>query len=763
VGRLTKTQRDEAGDDGTRLPAETYVALVRTLYRDLQSLIVASLIATCSAVITVVATGSWLVAAAAIAMTIISALRFVLFASFSRHRLDADSAPRWRQLYEVGVCAYLASFGCWVCAVFAASDDPVMLLLAFTGAVCYSLGISNRNFAFPESVGLQILSIGLPLSAACLIKGGGYLVLLLTVVFPLFAFIRRSAAHLRALLLEELTAKLASLETSARLDIAISSLNRGLCLFSKRRTLSVINSRMREYLGVPADVELLDAPLSEMARYVQRAMNPQHWATFKQALSETSSRPGEERTVDASSLSGDWFEISIKHNLDETIVIVAQDVTERRNLNLAIERIAKFDVVTALPNRFQFESQMAAIRAARPEEPVALVFIDLDGFKQVNDTLGHRRGDLLLAAAGDRLNNVAPAGSLVARWGGDEFVVLMFSPMETAVATVASILQTLISPYCLDGFDVVIGASGGVACGRLYDVEPDLLLRQADMALYAAKGAGRNQLRTFEAGMQAEALVRRALELDVRAALAERKFELHYQPIVDIQSGAIRSFEALARWRRDGEFVSPEVFIPAIEQLGLIVEFGAWALDRACRDCATWPEDVNLAVNISALQLTTNSAPQIVREALARASLPARRLELEITESTLMDARSEARPVIEALRRMGVSIAIDDFGTGYSSLSYLLTCPVDKLKIDQSFVRALGKEAGAIALVDAVARLGSQLGMQVVAEGIETEEQAALLRSFQGVSEGQGYFYGRPTCAEDLRRRFFDDDARAVA
>ena len=454
-------------------------------------------------------------------------------------------------------------------------------------------------------------------------------------------------------------------------------------------------------------------------------------------------------TVDQS-----YFEISLSQSTSGNSVMVMQDITDRRIAERAVDRMAWFDMLTGLPNRRSFDValQEKLTSASEGGEDFGVLFIDVDDFKTVNDTLGHKRGDSFLIEIGTRVRLACAANHLAARWGGDEFVVLTNS-VDGLEDLAAALISSLSQPCTLDGYEVKAGASIGIATSRRGALDADTLLQHDDMSLYAAKSLGRNQWKFYADELSAAAQARHQMERDIRSALEHRRFELYFQPIINLKTGAIVSFEALARWN-DAErgMVPPSTFVPIIEELGLVIEFGGWVLERACQECATWPGSVRVGVNLSALQIRNDpQLEQRVRDALASTGLSPSRLELEITETILLEATGASMAMLERLRACGVKIALDDFGTGYSSLSYLLSVPLDKLKIDRSFVTALGKQGQAGILVGSVAKLGAELGMVVTAEGIETEAQYEFLRALHFVVEGQGYLFGKPTPAHQAR------------
>ncbi len=409
------------------------------------------------------------------------------------------------------------------------------------------------------------------------------------------------------------------------------------------------------------------------------------------------------------------------------------------------------DGLTGLSDRQWFRERVAMMLAAPGQtDQLAVLMIDLDRFKAVNDSHGHPVGDALLQTVARRLRSAARDGDVVSRLGGDEFAVAM--PMGKAAEIMGARLVDLLSrPYLIDGHVAVIGASIGIARGPQDGADTAALVRAADLALYQAKADGRHTVRVFEQGMDTRARARHLLLDDLRRALALQQFEIHYQPQINLTSRELVGFEALVRWRHpEHGLVPPDRFIPLAEEMGLIVGIGEWVLRTACREAMTWAGQLTVAVNVSAKQLADRDRlPRVVQAALAATGLPARRLEVEITESALVRHEKEALHVLHALRGMGVRVSMDDFGTGYSSLSQLRSFPFDKLKIDRSFVRDLSGSDEAVAVVRAIAALGASLGMTTTAEGVETAEQEAMIRA-DGCTDMQGYLISRPVPAGDI-------------
>jgi diguanylate cyclase (GGDEF)-like protein len=445
-----------------------------------------------------------------------------------------------------------------------------------------------------------------------------------------------------------------------------------------------------------------------------------------------------------------------------------EDVTERRRVEAQIAHMSRHDALTDLPNRVLFREHMERdLARVRGGESLAVLCLDLDHFKTVNDSLGHGVGDAMLQAVAGRLRECVRDTDTVARLGGDEFAILQVGAKQPAAATALAqrIVEALGQRFDLAGHQLVIGASVGIAVSPNDGDSPDQLMKNADLALYRAKQDGRNGFRFFEPEMDAKMRLRRSLEADLRKALTQGEFELFYQPVVNLRHNEISGLEALLRWRHpERGMISPGDFIPLAEESGLIIPIGEWVLRTACAEAATWSSAVTVAVNLSPVQFKSKNLVATVVSALAASRLPPTRLELEITETVLMQDNEATMDVLHQFRDLGVRISMDDFGTGYSSLSYLRRFPFDKIKIDQSFVRDLALSGDSLSIVRAVTGLGSSLGMVTTAEGVETPEQLNMLRA-EGCTEVQGFIFSPPRPAREIEKllRDFRGRSRAVA
>jgi diguanylate cyclase (GGDEF)-like protein/PAS domain S-box-containing protein len=449
----------------------------------------------------------------------------------------------------------------------------------------------------------------------------------------------------------------------------------------------------------------------------------------------------------------------------EGYLVAIVDITERRQAEARIAHMAHHDGLTNLANRelYQDRLKQALEQAAPGNKRVAVLCVDLDLFKNVNDSFGHPMGDRLLKQVADRLRSEVRGNNLAARLGGDEFAVILASDVSPKEASgfATRLIQILSAGYDIDGIEVVIGASIGIALSPGDGATSEELMRNADMALYRAKSDGGGVHRFFEREMDRQAQKRRDMEVDLRRAFGNGEFELHYQPLVDIAADRISGFESLLRWRHPEKgMISPAEFIPVAEDIGLIAPLGEWVLREACSEAVKWPAEIKVAVNLSPVQFRSRNLVQVVISALANSGLPPTRLELEITESLFLAETEANLAILHQLRELGISISMDDFGTGYSSLSYLRSFPFDKIKIDRSFVKDLAERSDCVAIVRAISGLGRSLNITTTAEGVETMDQLDWLRA-EGCNEVQGFLFSAAKPAAEVEALLFRFGERA--
>jgi diguanylate cyclase (GGDEF)-like protein len=439
-------------------------------------------------------------------------------------------------------------------------------------------------------------------------------------------------------------------------------------------------------------------------------------------------------------------------------VATHEDITQLQKVEERLAHLALHDALTGLPNRTLLRERIEeALPRAETGKRFALLCLDLDRFKIVNDTLGHAAGDELLKEVADRLLKCVSDDDMIARLGAVEFAIVQLDETQPRAATrlASRISEVIQRPFELQGHQGVVDTSVGIAIAPNDGVNADQLLRNADLALYKAKNDGRGGHHFFEPGMDAIMQARRRLEFDLRKALEFGEFELFYQPLINLETDELAGFEALIRWNHpERGTISPANFIPIAEEIGLIVPLGEWVIKTACAQAALWPDHIKVAINLSPIQFRSNNLVAAVFNALANSRIAAERLELEITETVLLANTVATLEILHKLRDMGVRIAMDDFGTGYSSLSYLRSFPFDKIKIDRSFVSDLTQPGKNSAIVDAVANLCRSLGMKTTAEGVETKEQLAMVKS-AGYTEMQGYLFSPPRSAADIEKMYF--------
>jgi diguanylate cyclase (GGDEF)-like protein len=535
---------------------------------------------------------------------------------------------------------------------------------------------------------------------------------------------------------------------------AVNTMHQGIAMYDEDERLVICNGRYADIYRLPPELVRPGTELKAVIDWYKDASAPGEPSneTYRAEMRANLREGGVHKAV-REFKDGRAVFIIYQPRQAGGWVSTHEDITERRRLEQRLNYLAHHDALTGLANRVLLRERLdAALGQVKPQDSLAVFCLDLDQFKTINDTLGHPVGDLLLKSVAEALRSCAGETDLVARMGGDEFAILQSGAAQPEGATrlATRIIEALGKPHHIGGQRVASGASIGISIAPADGNEPDQLLKQADLALYRAKQDGRGIYRFFEAEMDRRIHERRQLELDLREALNNGQFELHYQPILDLSSNEVCGLEALIRWNHPTQGrISPARFVPIAEETGLIVPIGEWVLREACAQSARWPDHIDIAVNVSPLQIRSAGLVQTVFSALSVAGVQARRLELEITETILLQDSEATLATLHQLRALGVRIAMDDFGTGYSSLSYFRSFPFDKIKIDRSFVQGLNEGRSSLAILRAIASLAGSLGMTTTAEGVETEEQLEKIRR-EGITQAQGFLISPPRPAAEL-------------
>jgi diguanylate cyclase (GGDEF)-like protein len=751
-------------------------ALIDSLFEAPGPLLAGIVFVAIAAAMTALKTGQYLTWACVLLLIMAGTVRLFDLKRFlpRKSSLTAEEAAQWTKRYQIGAMIQAAAIGIWCSVTLLSSDDAVVHMICLSVATGVVAGGAGRAYGRPSIYRLQSTLMFGPAVIALALRGTPYYIAMSLVSAVFLAAIIQLSANLHKIFMRAVVAREREAALAGQFDTALNNMPHGLCMFRADGQLAVMNHRFSEMMELPDDIvdRRMNAADIVEACVAARSIAA---ASGEVILAEIANWQARDIiTADPDTARGRSLSWTFQPMADGGAVVLVEDVTERRNAEARISHLARYDELTGLPNRVNFRDEIERLLTMPRQEGQlsALLFVDLDQFKQVNDTLGHPCGDQLLCAVAARLREMLRPEDFVARFGGDEFVVFQQNIKSTDDAAMLArrIVNHLSERYKIDNHLVEIGASIGIAMTSPSD-SADTLLKNADMALYRAKADGRGTFCFFREELAQIVEARRILELDLRKALAHEEFELYYQPLVNLKAGKITACEALLRWNHPVRgTVSPIDIIPVAEDMGLIVDLGRWILRKACMECMKWPDAVSVAVNFSPQQFHQRDLLSEVRYALEVSGLAAHRLEIEITESSLLRNTQMTHDLLSQLHAIGVKISLDDFGTGYSSLSYLHNFPLQKVKIDRSFLEGIDT-ARPLTLLRGVARLSADLGMSVVVEGIETNEQLELISADGTVSEAQGYLFSRPVPAVRVRqllnashgRRAADDQIVAIA
>jgi diguanylate cyclase (GGDEF)-like protein len=738
------------------MPAIDYVSIVRSVYNDRRAMVVGALGCVVCTGATGLITGSpvlWAIAAGFFLSGLFRYLDMTRFKSVNIGPTDAEAAARWevRATFHAASFAFLCGLWCFSCLVFV--DSPFSEMMSLVATVACMVGVVTRNFGLDRLLSIQ-LGIAITLiMAGLLLKNDGYHWFLAFALFPTLIGFRFLAADVRAILLSAVHGRFEASRLAQELDTALDTMQHGLCMLDENGVIAVANDRILATFEGLAPGQWLGKPFRAfLAQAADAGTVPP--VTADELLRSLDQQEGSKLLL---RLADDrYFEVTVSSRQGRTVLLF-DDVTARIKVEERITFMARYDALTGLPNRGYFTEQVDADlkrwSQSGGKDMATLMIIDVDDFKHVNDSQGHLIGDRLLVDAAARIRQALGARSLLARLGGDEFIVYRAGAKsaEQVLDDAQTILAAFRTPFDLMGEHLSVNVSIGAVTSSNTNDDLGMLMTKADLALYKSKARGKAQSQLFHDDMDVEYRYRQRLKAELRDCVLKGGLTLNYQPVIDLKTRRVVGCEALARWHHpELGTIPPNVFIPIAEESGLISDITRWVLMTATAECQNWPDDVRIAVNISAKDLRSGAVTQMVSTALASSGLPAHRLEIEVTETAIIEEREAAIVIFKTLAAQGIGIALDDFGTGYSSLSYLQALPFTKLKIDRSFVIDIANNPRSMTLLTNVAQLGKDIGLTVTAEGIETEEQLALIAAHTKVDQIQGYLFGVPLPRRDV-------------
>ena len=739
------------------LPTLDYVSIVASLYKDRRAMLVGMAATIIGVLMAAIKTDAVVLYVVALAFVVSTALRYYNMLAFEENPPAPDdraAALFWERKQMIQGTVSASIYGGWCFVSLVLVDDPFAELVAISVTIAAMIGIATRNFGIDRIVASQSLAIAIPLALGLVLVGDGYHMALAALLVPLVISFRFLAADVRGLLLSQVHERTVASRLAVQLDTALETMQHGLCMLDENGVIALANDRAQQTFAGIAEGAWVGRSFSDLLED----------AIGKRALPETTADRLNRMIIQQTGgkivmkLSGDYHcEVTISSRGDRTVLLF-ENVTARIRAQERINFMARYDGLTGLPNRAYFTEQVEAELASRErvgrDEPVLLAIVDIDDFKHVNDTFGHLAGDRVLSETAVRIQSVMNRHSRLARLGGDEFVVYRAQDTDgdAVRAEAEAILSVLQRPFEVCGETVELRASIGFVTNLEPKTALDDLITRADLALYSAKARGKGQYQAFVEEMDSEFRYRQRLKSDLAIAIAEDQLKLVYQPLVDRATRKVAGCEALTRWTHpELGPIPPDVFIGLAEETGLISQMTRWVLKTATSECVNWPAPISVAVNVSARDLRGEELAMHVSEALRASGLAAGRLEIEVTETALIEDREGAAARLESLAEKGIGIALDDFGTGYSSLSYLDGMPFSKLKIDRSFIADITTSERSRKLMTNVARLGRDLDLVLVAEGVETEDQLEIIARDTGIDQIQGFLFSMPLPAIETR------------
>ncbi len=734
---------------GDRIPADIYIPFVGTLFQDGRTLAIGFAAQTLLSVLVYRETSEPIYLFIALALVFCGVLRFISLQRFRRAgELDtAKKAQRWENEYIVLASLQSLTLGTFCFTALYLYPNHYAEVAALVVTFATATAIAGRNYGSPRMVVILILTMLGPVIAGMLMRGSVNYVVLGLLNIPFFYAIRTYAATVRNVLFKSISEQKKANRLASRFDRALNTMPHGLIMLGPNGRIAVANGEAANLLAASGPEALVGRSLHALLlRAVAAGLLSRTEIDYVEQQLNDALHSGQDRKLLVSLANGHHYEFSARSGREELGVVTFEDVTSRVNAEEKIRFMAQYDSLTGLPNRGHFNDVVTdLISSGDPTRQCALAVLDLDDFKHVNDTLGHPVGDGLIYAVADRLVEHVGENAKVSRFGGDEFIVY-FDQVSTT-DELSRVMDQLFDGFKGDvdvaGHSLRILASAGAVLAIAGESDVEDLIVKADLALYQAKDDGKNRWRLFEATMDAAFRARQTLKAELRLAVEQEELRVVYQPIVGLKSMKIASCEALCRWDHPQlGSVSPSVFIPLAEEMGIVSEISHLVLKRACKACLNWPGDTSVSINLSANDFRDRNVVELVRQSLECSGLEPHRLEIEITETALLDDKLLTITLLNELKALGVRIALDDFGTGYSSLSYLHTLPLDKVKIDQAFLSDITFDDRSLDLLKGIVTLSRRLGLAITLEGVEDFEQLKLITRLAEPDLLQGFLFG---------------------
>jgi diguanylate cyclase (GGDEF)-like protein len=732
------------------MPAIDYVSMVRSVYGDRRATLMATLSSAIAAGAAAFKTGHWALWAVTAVFLLIGIGRFITITKFIEAKVgptDVPAAEKWEKIATFWAAFIALVSGIWCVVSFLLVNDTFAELISMTTTVAMMVGIVTRNYGLVRMLNIQlIIAVGL-LCGSLFFKGDIYYPILGLLLLPMLIGFKVLAADVRSTMLSAVHARVEASRLATELDTALDTMHHGLAMLDADGLIAVVNGRAEQVFDGFVPGNWAGRSFAALiAAAASRGSIPQRSA--EQLMQVVNGQRGGKVIIKLANSRFSEVTVSARQG---RVVLLFEDITDRVRAEERINFMAHYDALTGLPNRAYFAQQVAADlerrRTDAPDEMAMLMIVDIDDFKHVNDTAGHLVGDRLLVEAADRLKSAVGMAGLVARLGGDEFIVYRSGDVTSDDVTRDSgaILTAFQMPFSIMGESLSTNVSIGIVTSIDAADELDGMMTKADLALYKAKGAGKARAQLFHDEMDTAYRYRQRLKAELKLAVEAEALTLVYQPLIDLKTRRVVACEALARWTHPQlGSIPPSLFIPVAEETGLISDITRWVLKTAAKECTNWADHISVSVNVSARDFRNADVEAMVLAALNESRLVPERLEVEVTETALIEEKDTATKILSALGKRGIGIALDDFGTGYSSLSYLQALPFTKLKVDRSFVMDIGSNPRSLKLLSNVAQLGKDINLTVTAEGVETEEQLALIQEHTKVDQIQGYLFGVP-------------------